>query len=88
MEPPGRGPGGSRESAAFLTPEGVRLRKLWDEHRATPVPVADTGDPRSELPAARSSVPPSEIGPRSAGILLVPGQLHQGLLHGEQARHV
>lgn len=48
MEPPGRGPGSPRESAAFLTPEGVRLRKLWDEHRGSPVPVADLDDPRSQ----------------------------------------
>lgn len=28
------------------TPEGLALRKLWDEHRATPFPSATTEDPR------------------------------------------
>jgi hypothetical protein len=29
-----------------LTPEGVRLRKLWDEHKGTSFPAAHTGDAR------------------------------------------
>jgi hypothetical protein len=48
VEPPGPGPGRPRESAVYLTPEGVHLRKLWDEHRSSPVPVADIDDPRSQ----------------------------------------
>jgi hypothetical protein len=31
---------------AVLTPQGVRLRKLWDEYRANPFPAARTDDAR------------------------------------------
>jgi hypothetical protein len=34
------------QGGSFLTPQGVRLRKLWDEHRAQPFPAARTGDVR------------------------------------------
>jgi hypothetical protein len=30
----------------LLTPEGVKLRRLWDEHRSRPFPASGTEDPR------------------------------------------